>query len=402
METNAKIKIGDVVQINPPLTKDLTDVSMVSFLGMTDVSESGKVLRQQERNINEVRSGFTAFQNEDVLVAKITPCFENGKGALVSDLINGVGFGSTEFHVLRATSNVLPQYLHYQTNHSTFRKLGEACMVGSAGQKRVQANFIETYKIFLPPLAEQKKISVILSTWDNAIETCKKLIAAKFSRKRALMQKLLSGKKRFPEFQGQKLKYAFLGDVASESTERNKSAMTNEKLMAVMKTAGMVPMREHVQGKSGDRCKTVAPNWFAYNPMRLNIGSIAQWKGTEKVMVSGDYVVFKCDESKLDPDYLNHFRKSEIWTNFVKSNGDGSVRIRIYFSHLAEMKMLLPSLEEQKRIAAVLNACDTEINLLTEKLEALKNQKRGLMQQLLTGRVRVHVEEESNSDAVAV
>lgn len=184
-----------------------------------------------------------------------------------------------------------------------------------------------------------------------------------------------------------------LGEIAYESRIRNTAGISSASLMGVSKSRGIVPMRERVQGVRVDRCKIVSPNAFAYNPMRINIGSIARWKGTEKVMVSGDYVVFRCDESQLDPDFLDHFRRTHFWSNFVRRAGDGSVRVRvrIYFSHLSRLKLKVPPIEEQKKIASFLNACDAEINGLEHRLHLLRQQKAGLMQKLLTGKIRVKV-----------
>jgi type I restriction enzyme, S subunit len=105
--------------------------------------------------------------------------------------------------------------------------------------------------------------------------------------------------------------------------------------------------------------------------------------------------VFQCGPA-LDAEFLNHFRKTHYWHQFVNKSGGGSVRVRIYFSDLAEMALKLPPFGEQKAIAAVLNTQDREIDLLQRKLDALRRQKKGLMQQLLTGRVRVRVEPDGN------
>ena len=108
------VKIKNVCKINPP--KEKVD-GMVSFLKMEDVSVDGRVLNKEEREYSEVSTGFSSFKDKDVLVAKITPCFENGKGAYVENLLNGIGFGSTEFHVVRADeSKILSKYLFYHLN----------------------------------------------------------------------------------------------------------------------------------------------------------------------------------------------------------------------------------------------------------------------------------------------
>jgi type I restriction enzyme S subunit len=167
---------------------------------------------------------------------------------------------------------------------------------------------------------------------------------------------------------------------------------------AVTKAEGIVPMKERTIGADIGRYLVVRKNWFAYNPMRLNIGSIARWSGDNDVLVSPDYVVFRCkiangDSPGIDPDYLDHLRRSGIWEKFVTAAGNGSVRVRIYFSDLGHLRFTLPCLAEQRRIAVLLNAADREINLLREQLDAIKRQKKGLMQMLLTGEVRVKLPE---------
>jgi len=129
---------------------------------MEAIGETGQMAVGQERPIGEVYNGFTYFADGDVVVAKITPCFENGKGALAAGLINGVGFGTTELHVMRALPDVAPRWLLYLTQTHTFRKLGEAEMYGAGGQKRVPEDFIKDHRIALPDLEEQEHIANFL------------------------------------------------------------------------------------------------------------------------------------------------------------------------------------------------------------------------------------------------
>lgn len=239
-----------------------------------------------------------------------------------------------------------------------------------------------------PPIHEQRRIALILGAWDRLIGRHELLVALKAERLRALRQQLLSSTP-FLSFKKTDWRTVHLAEVAENVNERNQGQFGDDKLYAVTKAEGMIPMREHVKGESQDRCKIVAQNWFAYNPMRLNIGSIARWQKKERVMVSGDYVVFRCKEEALLPDYLDHLRHSGRWIGFVKAAGNGSVRVRIYFDDLAHLSFPLPPIHEQRRIADVLNACAREIRVLEAELEALKQQKRGLMQKLLTGEIRV-------------
>lgn len=271
--------------------------------------------------------------------------------------------------------------------------------INTIGQAVTGINIGEVRRLALPlpPLTEQQKIAAILSTWDRAIELTERLIAAKQKRKNALMQLLFSGKLRLPKYQGLKWKKCHLGDVATNSSGRNVKPTQTRIVYSVTNSVGMVPMDEEVIGQNIERYKAVSRFDFAYNPMRINVGSIAMWNGDDDVLVSPDYVVFRCGP-ELDAEFLNHFRKSYYWHHFVNSSGGGSVRVRIYFSDLADIKLKLPPIDEQRAIAAVLNAQDKELDLLRRKCDALKEQKKGLMQQLLTGRVRVDL----NSELVKV
>src|SRR5689334_20095911 len=139
---------------NYEVSKD--SIEEVVFLPMEKVSENGKISQELRKRISEVNSGFTYFEKGDVILAKITPCFENGKGALLDNLETNFGFGSTEFHTIRAIETVSSKLLFYITKSHRFRTIGEALMSGTAGQKRVSADFVKDFPIALPPLGEQE------------------------------------------------------------------------------------------------------------------------------------------------------------------------------------------------------------------------------------------------------
>lgn len=190
---------------------------------------------------------------------------------------------------------------------------------------------------------------------------------------------------RFPKFSGHPVQNLHLADATTESTERNGSGQAAAQIMGVSKVEGIVPMEERIVAADTARYKFVRKDWFAYNPMRLNIGSIARWQGDDDILVSPDYVVFKCKTSgphRLDPAYLDHFRRSDAWEEFVSEKGDGSVRVRIYYKDLARLPLALPSFPEQQKIADCLDSADALIAAQGRKVEALRAHKKGLMQQL--------------------
>ncbi len=147
-----------------------------------------------------------------------------------------------------------------------------------------------------------------------------------------------------------------IGDCLLDATTRNvDDKFSHDDLKSVNKTLGMIPMKDRVKGKSVERAKIVKCGWFAYNPMRINVGSICRWHAQSDCIVSPDYVVFKCDEDHLLGDYLEHYRKSHRWTKFMEDAGSGSVRIRIYLNDLKQLACILPPLSEQQRIAEILS-----------------------------------------------
>lgn len=162
-----RVPLSKVAQINPRLPKGIDESQDVSFLAMASVSEDGLILEQETRVLRETKKGYTYFERGDVLLAKITPCFENGKAALTNGLEHQIGFGSTEFHVLRADPRKLDsKYLFYMVWNDHFRFLGEKSMQGAAGQKRVSVDFLKNFEIPLPSLDEQKRIAAILDKAD--------------------------------------------------------------------------------------------------------------------------------------------------------------------------------------------------------------------------------------------
>jgi type I restriction enzyme, S subunit len=192
-------------------------------------------------------------------------------------------------------------------------------------------------------------------------------------------------RRRFTEFAGQPWEPLRLADVTAECTTRNSGRSLGMEVMGVTKAEGIVPMEERVIAADRARYKVVSKDWFAYNPMRLNIGSIARWHGKQDVLVSPDYVVFRCSEDLehgISPDFLDHFRTSDAWQHFVNECGLGSVRVRIYYKDIARLELQLPTTAEQQKIADCLSYLDELIAAQGRKVEALKTHKKGLMQQL--------------------
>ncbi len=153
--------LGQITICNPSksIISDLPDDTTVSFIEMSAVSNDGHIVRAVDRLLGTLRKGsYTYFQENDIIVAKITPCMENGKCALATGLTNGIGMGSSEFHVFRCGDSILPEYLFAFLNRDVIRTAAESVMTGASGHKRVPITFYQQLRIPLPPLREQQKI----------------------------------------------------------------------------------------------------------------------------------------------------------------------------------------------------------------------------------------------------
>ncbi|MCD4815367.1 MAG: restriction endonuclease subunit S, partial [Methanosarcinales archaeon] len=149
------VELGDVCEINPRKSQisHLDGDLQVSFVPMADVNENEMYFDTKEtRKLDGVIKGYTYFQNDDVLLAKVTPCFENGKASLAKELTNGIGFGSSEFYVFRSSEKIKPEWIYYNVTANRFRNEGKLKMTGTGGLQRIPKDFVKHCKIPLPPL----------------------------------------------------------------------------------------------------------------------------------------------------------------------------------------------------------------------------------------------------------
>lgn len=185
-ETNNYLKLEDVANFMPSKDelKKISKETEVSFVPMTVLKTfESNFDTIEKRKLSEVLAGYTYFKDNDILLAKISPCFENGKAGIAHNLINGIGFGSTEFIVIRAKEEmVYPEWIFYHINTSDFINEGKAFMMGTAGQQRIDINFVKQFQIPIPPLEEQRQILTEIRTEKSLVEPSKEIITV-FSKK---------------------------------------------------------------------------------------------------------------------------------------------------------------------------------------------------------------------------
>ena len=192
--------LSDVCKINPPKvnTKDLPDDLEVSFFPMPALSEVyGEITEPQTKRLKEVRTGFTNFSEGDVVFAKITPCMENGKSAIIGKLVNDIGFGTTEFYVLRCGDKLLNRYLYHIVRNQSFRDEAKSVMTGAVGQQRVPKIFLEQYPLCLPSVPEQELIVQLLDNLiakeQQAKEVAEVVLAQIDTMKKAILARAFRG-----------------------------------------------------------------------------------------------------------------------------------------------------------------------------------------------------------------
>ena len=303
------------------------------------------------------------------------------------------GIVSPLYTVFTVQDEILAKFLAYFFKTIVWQNQVKSVANYGARYDRINItdNAFFSLKILLPPLDEQEKIAEILSTWDEAINLTINLIESKKQFKKALMQNLLTAKIRFLQFKDE-WKETKLGDFLEEKSERNTKNI--DLILSVTNKFGFVTQVEYfdksVASDNTANYKIVRKGNFAYNPSRINVGSIALLESYEIGILSPMYVVFECLKN-LDNRFLKFWFQSHIFMGNLPKYLAGSVRESLNFNDMKTISIKLPNLKEQQKIAEVLTACDDEINLLNLKLENLKKQKQGLMQKLLSGNIRTKV-----------
>lgn len=264
------------------------------------------------------------------------------------------------------------------------------------GQPNLSAGIINSLIIILPPLSEQKKIAEILSTWDAAIEKTRALIAAKEKRKKALMQQLVTGKRRFREFEGEEWKEIALNDFLIPTLREVDKPTSNYMALGI---------RSHGKGTflkpNSDPTQNVMEKLFVVHKNDLIVNITFAWEGAIAVantedhgaLVSHRFPTYTFRTNIAIPEFFRYVilqKRFRYILGLISPGGAGRNRV-LSKKDFLKIKWELPSVTEQQKIATVLQTADREIELLKQKLDTLQRQKKGLMQKLLTGQVRVKV-----------
>ncbi len=396
----------------------------VSFLPMECIGEDGRLSLEKTRTIEQVRQGYTYFQNEDVILAKITPCFENGKGALCQGLLNGIGFGTTELHILRANEETYPKFIFYLTKSDPFQKIGAAMMYGAAGQKRLPEEFIRDFPVSTPTLLEQQAIATFL---DREIAKINTLIVKKerlielLQEKRAAIISQAVTKGLDPTVAMKNSGVEWLGEIPEhwetkrvrDVTELLQTGPFGSQLHSSDYTLNGIPVINPSHLRNG----RIYPDWdCAVNEetrsrlvrhelqegdiifaRRGEMGRCALVTKIEKGWLCGTgSLLIRPRTSMVSPLYLNMVLSTSGVKDWLLLESVGSTMNNLNTSILSRIPVPTPPLTEQNAITEYIDRemskIDALISRIREGIEKLKEYSTALISAAVTGKIDVRGE----------
>jgi len=371
-----------------PEIRDLPDDLPVTFVPMAAVdATSGTIANPVVRPLKEVRKGFTPFSDGDVIIAKITPCMENGKAAIARNLVNGRGFGSTEFHVFRPKVELLPEFLFHFIRQESFRKDAKAQFAGTAGQLRVPASFLYDYQMPLPPLPEQERIvdrlEELLSDLEAGVAALERVRAGVKRYKASVLKATFEAR---PEHEWRRL-----GDVTRVLRGASPRPKGNPKYFG-----GTIPWIKisDVTREEGKflttTVDTVTPEgvkksrYLSRGSLILSICAtvcVPKILGVDGCIHDG-FVYFPDLSEGVDTSYLYFFFES-IRSKVIQENRQGMTQVNLNTGIVSNFHVPLPPLPDQERIVAEVERRLESVRVVEAAVEAGLKRAARLRQSVL-------------------
>lgn len=398
------VQLGEVCEINPRRS-DITrrDMEPTSFVPMETVDAARGVISEiRERPFADVKKGYTYFEDGDVLFAKITPCMQNGKHAIARNLIEGIGFASTEFHVIRPAKGILAEWIHYYIRQPAVLQDATYHFTGAVGQQRVPDDFLKCLEIPLPPLSEQRRIAGVLHEQMAAVEKARAAAQARLEAVKSLPAAFL--RQVFPQ-PGQPLpagwRWVKLGEVCDGPGQYGTSTKSNGDQRGVP-VLGMYHIHEgRIRWENVSYVDLQAEELPKYlllkGDLLFNRTNSAELVGktavydTDKAAVFASYLIrFRFIEGTADSRFISAFINSGEGRRFIAENMARAIgQVNISASTMRMMPIPLPPLPEQKRISASLKkqitAVETVRAVVEEKLATINALPAALLRRAFNG-----------------
>lgn len=384
--------------------------SGVPIIRINNFDNEGNFVSLEFQRLTIKKSEIESFkvQENDILINRVNSLSHIGKSIIVKNISEPTVYESNMMRLRITNNELLPDFLAYILQTSQARNHFKTVAKKAVAQASINQTDVKSLEILLPPLPEQRRIAEILSTCDEAITLTERLIAARQRRKRALMQQLLTGRRRFREFEGEEWREVKLGNVAKLTAGGTPSTLIPEYWggnIPWMKSGEVNLKRVYdvTERITQAGLKNSSTKLIPANSVLIALAGQGKTRGTVAInkielCTNQSIAAIMPNSDTLYYEYLFYnldSRYDELRRLSSGEGGRGGLNLQI----LENVKLVIPLIDEQHKIAAVLQACDEEIALLGQKLAALKRQKQGLMQKLLTGQVRVKVKED-NADAM--
>ncbi len=388
-------KLSDIVEFNP--TERLPKGAIAKKIPMDILQPFTKDIFQYEL---QPYNGGAKFRNGDTIMARITPCLENGKVSKVNILTKDeVGFGSTEYIVLRAIPNVSdPDFIYYLTISDFVRAPAIKSMVGSSGRQRVQQNVLETLKLPLPPYDEQKKIAAILSALDEKIAINREINDNLEQQTASLYFSMFVSYDYYANMEFEDSEFGripkgwqvlSLDDVTINIRDRVHN--NNYRVLSALNSGILQPSDEYftkqVFSKDISNYIIVAENDFAYNPARVNIGSLGINDLGYTGCVSPVYVVFRTENNYQN--FMRFFVKSKRFQEEVKTRASGSVRQAMNYADFSLIRLVYPPKSAIDEFNDMVEPIWKNIKHLRQENEKLSELRDSLLPKLMSGEIDV-------------
>lgn len=371
---------------------------MVSFLPMEAIGETGGLDLGDERELGEIGSGYSFFADGDVLVAKITPCFENGKGAVARGLENGIGFGTTEVHVLRPRTNLDSRFLYYLTASHHFREAGTAVMYGAGGQKRIPDEFVLDFQHPVPSLPLQSTIADFLdretARIDELIAQKERMIELLEEKRTALLESAVTPKSSESCWSQRKLRRLI------ERVQRPVRVRSNDhyREIGIRSWGRGIFHKEEVPGEVLGNKRV-----FRVEPEDLTLNIVFAWEGAVAVVgpeeagmiASHRFPTFRINKSEVHLDYLLMYLQSEHGRVLMSLNSPGAAgRNRtLRISAFLDEELPLPDLTTQiERSATYRDGERTAVELKRDgetMITLLREYRSALISAAVTGKISI-------------
>lgn len=406
--------LGQACQIKPPkkeAKEHLSATDVVSFVPMNDLGIREKSLNATEkRPLEEVSGSYTYFADGDVLLAKITPCFENGKLGIARELVNGVGFGSSEFIVFRPKKSLDPEYLFYFLSQDSFRDAGASVMSGAVGHKRVPKEFVEGFPISLPPLPEQKRIVAILDEAFAGIDTAVANTEKNLANARELFESYLNSvfdqrsegwrKKPLAQFV-ESLSTGPFGSLLHKSDYVSHGVP----LVNPVNIVGdkIVPDKKKMVGEdTKKRLKAyVLEAGDIVIARRGEIGRCAVTTDDQNGWVCGTGCFFIRPSAAMNPHFLAHLLRSARYRMELERLSSGTTMLNLNNRTLSNLQVAMPDKKQQNiivdQLADLFEQCQRIESIYKQKLTALAELKQSLLQKAFAGELTVEAPNEAKA-----